>query len=143
MMSVSYTHLDVYKRQVYQLSMQYGCSEMMAMFLGSIAFSLYSEILARICKTPVTTFIICALIPLVPGGGMYRMMLQAIQGHVDESLNIGLDTISIAGVLGLRILMVSTIMRSVFKTKRQVKRSENSVSYTHLDVYKRQHRKKS
>lgn len=110
---------------VYQLSMQYGCSEMMAMFLGSIAFSLYSEILARICKTPVTTFIICALIPLVPGGGMYRMMLQAIQGHVDEALNIGLDTISIAGVLVLGILMVSTIMRSVFKTKRQVKRSEN------------------
>ena len=53
------------------------------------------------------------------------MMLQAIQGHVDEALNIGLDTISIAGVLVLGILMVSTIMRSVFKTKRQVKRSEN------------------
>lgn len=110
---------------VYQLSIQFGCSEMMAMFLGSIAFSLYSEILARICKTPVTTFIICALIPLVPGGGMYRMMLQAIQGHVDEALTIGLDTISIAGVLVLGILMVSTIMRSVFKTKRQVKRNEN------------------
>ena len=87
---------------------------------------LYEEMCIRdSCKTPVTTFIICALIPLVPGGGMYRMMLQAIQGHVDEALNIGLDTISIAGVLVLGILMVSTIMRSVFKTKRQVKRSEN------------------
>lgn len=105
---------------VYHLALQYGSSEMLAMFLGSVAFSLYSEILARICKTPVTTFIICALIPLVPGGGMYRMMLQAIQGHVDEALAIGLDTISIAGVLVLGILVVSTIMKAIFKTKRQV-----------------------
>lgn len=105
---------------VYHMALQYDCSEMLAMFVGSVAFSLYSEICARLCKTPVTTFIICALIPLVPGGGMYRMMLQAIQGHVDEALAIGLDTISIAGVLVLGILVVSTIMKAIFKTKRQV-----------------------
>lgn len=107
---------------VFHFATQQGLSELMSMFLSSILFSLYSEIFARICKTPVTTFIICALIPLVPGGGMYRMMLQAIEGDVMAALTIGLDTLSIAGVLALGILLVSAIMKSF--SKRQEKQHQ-------------------
>ncbi len=103
----------------YHMALISGCSELSAMFIGSLALSLFSEILARICKTPVTTFIICALIPLVPGGGMYRMMLQAIEGNVMQALTIGLDTLTIAGVLALGILVVSTIMKAIFKPERK------------------------
>ena len=58
----------------YTLLKQNGFNEVGSLFLASAAFSLYSELLARLCKTPVTTFIVCALIPLVPGGGMYETM---------------------------------------------------------------------
>lgn len=109
----------------YQFTLQCGLSELLAMFFGSVAFSLYSEICARICKTPVTTFIICALIPLVPGGGMYRMMLKAIEGSVMEALTIGLNTLTIAGVLALGILIVSTIMKAIMTpTKLRLNRNE-------------------
>lgn len=102
---------------VYTFATDQGASAMMAMFFASTAFSLYSEICARICKSPVTTFIICALIPLVPGGGMYRMMLQGIQGNVDQALATALNTLSIAGILALGILLVSTLVRGIFKAK--------------------------
>ena len=42
-------------------------------------------------------FLVCALIPLVPGGGMYRTMLAAIRGDAQQTLNMGLQTLSIAG----------------------------------------------
>lgn len=107
---------------VYKSGLACGCSEMMAMFLASLAFSVYSELMARICKTPVTTYIVCALIPLVPGGGMYRMMQQAIFGDVDAALSIGLDTLLIAGVLAFGILIASTLMRALFPhDKRKVR----------------------
>ena len=106
---------------VYKLVLFLGGSEMIAMFSGSVVFSLYSEILARVCKTPVTTFIICALIPLVPGGGMYRTMQQAIAGNIDKALAIGLNTISIAGVLVLGILLVSTLMRAFYHMQKERK----------------------
>ena len=106
---------------VYNLVLFLGGSEMIAMFSGSVVFSLYSEILARVCKTPVTTFIICALIPLVPGGGMYRTMQQAIAGNIDKALAIGLNTISIAGVLVLGILLVSTLMRAFYHMQKERK----------------------
>lgn len=104
---------------VYQIMIFFGASEIFSMFLGSISFSLYSEILARIYKTPVTTFLICALIPLVPGGGMYRTMLLVIQGKVEAALSMGLNTLSIAGVLVLGIMIVSTVIKAYYKTKQK------------------------
>ena len=41
-------------------------SPILSLFIASIIFSIYSEICARYLKTPVTTLVICALIPLVP-----------------------------------------------------------------------------
>ena len=101
----------------YKVALYYGCSELLSNFYGALGLSLGSEILARQCKTPVTTFLVCALIPLVPGGGMYRTMLAAIRGNAQRTLNMGLETLSIAGVLALGILLVSTIMRVYYQEK--------------------------
>ena len=80
-----------------------------SLFISSIAFSVYSEICARILKTPVTTIIICALIPLVPGAGMYYTMYEIISGNSSKALELGLNTIANAGTLALGIIFVSTI----------------------------------
>ena len=63
----------------YSLPLSLGLSEVSSLFISALVFSTYSEILARIFKTPVTSFIICALFPLVPGGGMYYTMLATIK----------------------------------------------------------------
>ena len=103
---------------IYKTSLLLGCSEFMAMFFASIGFSIYSEILARVCKTPVTTYIVCALIPLVPGGGMYQTMLQAIKGDMNQALATGFQTLSTAGVLVSGILIVSTLMRTIYRRRK-------------------------
>ncbi len=88
-------------------------------FISSVIFSIYSEIMARILKTPVTTLIICALIPLVPGGGMYYTMYEAINGNIMESIELGLNTLSSAGSLALGIIFVSTLTRLLMSAKRK------------------------
>ncbi|MBQ9832656.1 MAG: threonine/serine exporter family protein, partial [Clostridia bacterium] len=45
-------------------------SETMRYFIVSILLSAYSEIMARVLKTPTTTFIIPSLIPLIPGSSL-------------------------------------------------------------------------
>lgn len=102
---------------IYTYAIMQGSDEVSALFLASLGFSLYSEILARVCKTPVTTFIICALIPLVPGKGMYETMRIAIDGDAIAALQKGLDTMSYAGALALGIIVVSTIMRFLLGRK--------------------------
>lgn len=101
----------------YELFLDLGLYNLTALFASSIIFSAYSEILARVLKTPVTTFVICALIPLVPGGGMYYTMLESIQGNIDKSLQTGLNTISQAGALAVGIIVVSSISRFITSAK--------------------------
>ena len=88
-------------------------------FITSVIFSIYSEVMARILKTPVTTLIICALIPLVPGGGMYYTMYEAINGNIMESIELGLHTMASAGSLALGIIFVSTLTRLFMSDKRK------------------------
>lgn len=95
-----------------------GMSIILSLFISSIIFSIYSEICARYLKTPVTTIVICALITLVPGAGMYETMYQTILGNVSGALEIGLNTLASAGVLALGIIFVSTITRQVVNLKR-------------------------
>jgi uncharacterized membrane protein YjjB (DUF3815 family) len=96
---------------VYKTALNDGLSLSLSLFLASTIFSSYSEICARILKTPVTTFVICALIPLVPGGGMYYTMYEVVQGNIDKALSLGLETLASAGALALGIIFVSTLTR--------------------------------
>lgn len=90
-------------------------------FISSVIASVYSEIMARVLKTPVTTFIICAIIPLVPGGGMYNTMFQSIQGNLNESLTLGLETLSIAGAVAIGVFFVSSMSKLLFLARSNFK----------------------
>lgn len=103
---------------VYKLSLNFGFTDTLSLFLASISLSTYSEVFARVLKTPVTTFIIVALIPLVPGGGMYYTMVEAITGNIMSSLEIGIKTIASAGVLAIGVILVSTITKTIIKYKK-------------------------
>jgi uncharacterized membrane protein YjjB (DUF3815 family) len=98
---------------MYALFYTLNFSSVSALFLASIVIGLYSEVMARLLKTPVTTYAICALIPLVPGSGMYHTMLQSVLGNIDESLSIGLHTISSAGALALGVVLTSSLSRLI------------------------------
>lgn len=104
---------------VYKLALTGNISNITSLFISSIIFSIYSEICARIIKTPVTTLVICALIPLVPGGGMYYTMYEAVQGNAQETWSMALSTISSAGVLALGIVFVSTITRFINSARKK------------------------
>lgn len=92
-------------------------SEVVALFIASIAISVYSEIFARVMKNPVTIFLICALIPLVPGGGMYYTTFEAVRGNINESIVLGIQTLFNAASIAVGIILVSTISKILNKLK--------------------------
>ncbi|NLB20492.1 MAG: threonine/serine exporter [Clostridium sp.] len=96
-----------------------------AYFLGAVALSYYSEIMARKTKTPVTSYITPALIPLVPGSGLYRTMLQSIDGNYNGAIIEGLTTLMSSGALAIGILMVFTIIKIYYLLKRRVLDEKN------------------
>lgn len=95
----------------YLLFLHMFSMQTLAYFVASIAASIYSEFFARILKCPVTTFIICSIIPIVPGSGMYYTMFESIQGNVEKSLSTGVITLFAAGAIAVGIILVSSITR--------------------------------
>ena len=70
-----------------------GQSTANSLFYASVTVSLLSEVSARLLKCPVTTFLICGIIPLVPGGGMYYTMLNVVENNFDVAVKNGIETI--------------------------------------------------
>lgn len=70
-------------------------------FLASAFAAMYAEILARKMKAPATLFLIPAVVPLVPGGGLYYTISYAVQGEVERSGMYGVQTLQfVLGIAG-------------------------------------------
>lgn len=105
---------------MYQLCLYLGLSDSVANFIAAVALSICGEIFARKMKTTVSTFTAVALIPLVPGGGAFEMMVSFSQGNTLAGLMKGVHVLSVSGMLCLGILSVSTITRFFFYSKRKL-----------------------
>ena len=84
-----------------------------ANFLATVLIALVSEIFARIWKEPVTVFEIPAVIPLVPGFGMYRGMNYILQNYVSYGSEVLLGAAVDACAIALGIMMVSGVFRAL------------------------------
>lgn len=103
---------------LYILCIDFRFSIIASLFTASVLGGIYSEILARVLKAPVTVFVICAIIPLVPGSGMYYTMLESIRGNIYGALSSFLSTLSYAGAIAIGILLVSSVMKIINSIKK-------------------------
>lgn len=101
-----------------ELCLLAGLSDFFSIFLASLTLAMYSEIMARMHKTTVPTFLISGLFPLVPGAGMYYTMLAIVHHELDNALSTGINTLSTAALMALGILFVSTLSRLIFRQKQ-------------------------
>ena len=86
-------------------------SSIVAAFLAAVAIGVFSEIMARLRRCPGTRYLVVALFPLVPGGGIYYTMEHAMNGETAQFLETLLHTLGLAGALAAGVLMVSSLMR--------------------------------
>ena len=89
-----------------------------AAFLASMAIGLYSEVMARLRRCPVTGYLLVALLPLVPGGGIYYAMRHGVAGETDEFLSTLLHTFGMAAALAVGAMLASSVFRAVFPRLR-------------------------
>jgi Uncharacterized conserved protein len=62
---------------------------------------------------------ICAIIPLVPGAGMYYTMFETIKGNLDKTIILGIETISSAGAIAVATVLVSSTIKVIIALKNR------------------------
>ena len=76
-------------------------------FAGTTFVAMMGEIFARRFKMPATIFIFPAIIPIVPGLGLYETMLAFVQNDILSALEIGADTIFNIVSMAITMALVS------------------------------------
>ena len=89
----------------------FSSSSIPRFFFATVGITIFSELCARVLRAPVSVFLAVALIPLVPGGGIYQTMLYCIHGNTGLALRECVSTIGIAGALAMGVVIVSSVVR--------------------------------
>ncbi len=98
----------------------YPNAALVSVFLGTAAVAIYSEVMARIRKTPSTIFSIPGVFPLVPGVDAYRTIQSLTEGNYSAAATFGVSVVAKASLIAFGILIVSSVFRK-FKLKRRAK----------------------
>lgn len=82
-------------------------------FVGTLFMAACSEILARVMKMPVTVFVIPAIIPLVPGLGLYNTMKYLVDGQNSLAAQTGSATILDIVAMAMAMALTTILSRSL------------------------------
>lgn len=98
---------------VYLLVMAWQGHDIFAAFVAAMVIAAYSELMARVRCCPVTGYLQIALLPLVPGSGVYRAMRYCVEGNMDLFFATLLHTIGFAAALSVGAMLASSVVRAI------------------------------
>ena len=96
--------------------------DLVAGFASAAAVAFYAEVLARVQKKTVTTYLLPGIIPMVPGAGIYYTMEFCIRGDTANFITEGLHTLGMAGSLAIGILVVDSTWRMIRLMQRKAEK---------------------
>ena len=90
-------------------------------FFAAAAVTVYSEVFARVLKTPTTTFLVSSIVPLIPGGSLYYTMNYALNEQWDLFVQKAFSTLELALALAVGIIDITTLTRMYVAILRRLK----------------------
>ena len=88
-------------------------------FITGLIVAGMSHIFARVLKAPVTIFLVPGILPLVPGGPIYRSVYYFINDNSGLGNMYFTQTLQIAGAIAMAIFIMDSVFR---QTRRYSKR---------------------
>jgi uncharacterized membrane protein YjjP (DUF1212 family) len=96
---------------VYLVSVYLLNDSLTGYFIATLFAASYAEVMARIRHFPAITYLLVSIFPLIPGAGIYYTTSCLADDNMVGFMEKGSETFSIAGIMAIGILMVSTIVR--------------------------------
>ncbi len=104
---------------VYILCTELKIGVFVAAVIAAATIQAYSEILARVMKSPATVFYIPSIIPLVPGGSLYYTMYYAAITDWSSFRIYGWKTLQVALGIAVGTSFISALMLLVKRSEKQ------------------------
>ncbi len=104
---------------LYLIFLHYSNSLLFSIFCSVILVCSYSEIVARLVKVPVSVFVTCVIIPLVPGSSLYYAMQGFISGDSALASQNTYKVLLISGTIAMAIAVVSSVTNIMFRLRNR------------------------
>ena len=98
---------------LYTVLLSFGCSDPVAMFIGMLIGALIAQYSARKMRMIATAFTTLAVIPAVPGLGLYRFMSLMAQGNTTEAVSVGVSAMTNIVMIALALGVSTFITRRI------------------------------
>jgi len=103
-------------------------TELLGYFIGTLVMAILSEIAARVMKMTTTIFITTAVIPLVPGLGLYQTMQFLVQNNYNAFMETGIHTMLAAGTIAMAIAIDTLFVKIFVRVWNKTQGDGSSVS---------------
>ncbi len=87
-----------------------GHSVVGAAFFAALTVAAISHVMARLCRCPVTVFLICGIIPLVPGGGIFWTAYYIVTEQLRMAATTGFVALKVTIAIAGGIILASGII---------------------------------
>ena len=99
---------------IYLLCVHHGYGEFLGLLFATMTAAFTSEVLARILRTPVLILLVPMLVPLIPGGTLYRCMDAFVRTDKDLFVTYGTSAVTSAGAIALGIIAMTAASHIIF-----------------------------
>lgn len=106
---------------VYLIFLHFINNEFLGFFFVAILITIYSEIWARILKTPSTVILMPSVIPLIPGGSLYYAMDAALRHDMPQFFLKAQAAVGLAVALAAGIMAVTSMQHLISALIKMIK----------------------
>ena len=89
-----------------------------AAFFGALAVALTSDLLSVAKRCPATVFLICGIIPLVPGGGIFWTVYYLVSDQLQLAATTGFTALKVTIAIAGGIITLAALTARLQKRKR-------------------------
>ena len=94
-----------------------GASNIFCGVMATAALVVYSEIMARVLKTPANIILIPSIVPLLPGQQLYYTMQSVIEGDLRSAYTFGVPVLQNILGIGVGILIAMFFCYKIIEIK--------------------------
>ncbi len=109
---------------IFEFYIYFGGNVFVGALLSAMAVAAYSDILAHIIKTPTTVLLIPGIVPMVPGGLLFKTMLAILDKDTAAASDFGLRALFIALGITVGILAATFVFRTLWSLIERFKEKD-------------------
>lgn len=111
---------------VYYFATDYGSTEVVASFFGSLFLGIMAHAMARYYKKPVIIFYVAGIIPLVPGGVAYDATKNLIINDYNQAIEKTFQAMLISGAIAFGLIFAEILFQTFIRLLKRWKQRQQT-----------------